>query len=162
MINYANPQGVGVTAMAAPNMGGNVNAQRNAITQALMDIANPPPRSGVTPDPNNMPGGYGPPQRMPPPNMLGPTMPSPQDPLNAAGSMPGGMPPAPGGLMGQARIAPTGLPNPPGQVPPQVMPPTPGSPMPGGPQPSTAIGQAPLVQNPANTLIPPGLNPGSY
>jgi hypothetical protein len=136
---------------------GGADQQRNAITQALMRVANPPPNTGM-PQQRSGYGGMRP--AMPPPNNLGSTMPNPQDPLAAAGAMPppGGQ--APGGLMQQAGVAPSPLP----QTPPQMMPPTPASGMPQGPQPNVpqALGQGPLVQPPNANLLPPGLNPGNY
>lgn len=148
-INYA--------AAPQPYGSGGADQQRNAITQALMRVSNPPPNTGM-PQPNAGYGGMKP--TMPPPNNLGPTMPSPQDPLNAAGAMPGPGGQAPGGLMQQAGVAPAPIP----QTPPQMMPPTPASGMPQGPQPNVtqALGQGPLIQPPSSNLLPPGLNPGSY
>ena len=134
---------------------GGANAQRNAITQALMRVANPPPSTGM-PQGGQGYGGMKP--AMPPPSNVGSTMPSPQAPLSAAGVMPGNQPP--GGLMQQAGVAPSPIP----QTPPQMMPPTPASGMPQGPQPNVpqALGQGPFVQPPNANLLPPGLNPGSY
>jgi hypothetical protein len=157
MIDYSNPQGVGATAMPTGPATAGADQQRNAITQALMRVANPPPNTGM---PQQGPGYGGMrPDLSRPPNVLGPTMPGPQDPLNAAGAMPGAQP---GGIMQQAGMAPTALARP--QVPPQVMPPSPASGMPQGPQPNVpqSLGQGPLIQPPNANLMPPGLNPGNY
>jgi hypothetical protein len=153
-INYANPQGVGATAMP----GSTNDARRNAITQALMRVANPPPNTAMP----QQQAGYGGmrPDLSRPPNVLGPTTPGPMDPLNAAGAMPGAQPP---GLPAQAGMAPTALaPRPPG-MPPPVMPPSPASGLPAGPQPNmpNLLNQAPLVTPPNSNLLPPGLNSGS-
>jgi hypothetical protein len=176
MINYANPQGVGATAMPtgpANPMPPGANQQRNAITSALMNVANPAPRT--------MPGmgaggGYRP-DLSRPPNVLGQNMPSPSDPLNAAGAMPGSQPP---GIMAQAGMAPSGMGAPPPGGPPMggppvgmggagpgpgaVMPPTPASGLPMGPQPNVPglVGPQPLMQQPGSQLMQPGTNPGNY
>ena len=154
-INYAQaPQPYG----AGGGAGATMDAQRNAITQALMRVANPPPNTGM-PQSNAGYGGMRP-DLSRPANVLGPTMPGAQDPMSAAGAMPGAQPP---GIMGQAGMAPTALTRPPG-APPQMMPPTPATGMPQGPQPNVpqSLGQGPLVQPPNANLLPPDVNPNSY
>lgn len=116
--------------------GGDVNAQRDAITQALVNNVMPEPRT---------------------------PMPAPNASAAAAMAMPGRQPP---GLANQSRIAPTPLgqpqPAPAAPLPPMGMQPTPASGMPFGPQPGGLPGQMPLVQQPSQQLMPQGTQPGSY
>jgi hypothetical protein len=154
MINYANPQGVGATA---PGIGpaNPAGMQRDAITNALMNVANPPPRTPV-PGMGQQQGSQmqpNPALSRPPNNLAGPSMPPPGASMAAAGAMPGAQPP---GIMAQANMNPTALTPPPANM----LPPTPATSMPmGGPQPGGApVGPSPLTQQ----LMPPGVNPGNY
>jgi hypothetical protein len=133
---------------ADPNM---INSQRNAITQALMGIANPPP-------PTSMPGQYG--ATAPPaaPSVTGPTVPAAGNPMmqpppTAGGGMPmqggvGGMPPGMGGVTGGAPLGP-----------PQSMPIAPGggrAGLPYGPVPKAPqiVGQPLDIQQPGSQITP--------
>jgi hypothetical protein len=156
MIDYSNPQGFGATAagMGAANPAGQ---QRDAITMALMNVANPPPRTQV---PQGAPMQGQRPDLSRPPNVLGAPppggMPPPGASMNAAASMPGAQP---GGLMNQAGIAParTG-------PPPPVLPPAPGTGLPQGPMPNVPglVGQQPQMPQPGTQIPLPGTNPGGY
>jgi hypothetical protein len=153
MIDYSNPMGVGATA---PSTGpaNPAGMQRNAITQALMNVANPPPRTQVPPGLGQQGGQMQPNPALsrPPNNLAGPSMPPPGASMGAANAMPGMQPP---GMPGQAGMAPTALTPPPGGG----MLPTPGTPMPAGPQPGAPnVAPTPLAQQ----LLPPGVNPGNY
>lgn len=128
-----------------PNFAG---SQRDAITRALMNIAMPPPPTG-------MPGQYGATQSPQVPGVQGPIVPPaggglPQDPMSA------GIPPQ--GQMGG--MGQTGVQGPqaPG-APPQVMPQAPGmgrGGLPQGPMPKTPnlVGQ-PLPISQPGTVMPP-------
>lgn len=98
------------TAPGAPN-------QRNAIAQALMNVASPPPQMG------GVPGGMMPPGQGMPPPVTG--MPPPSPPPPQAGGVPGGMTP-PGQMLGgtagpMPQLPPVG--GMPGQMPTTAQPP---------------------------------------
>jgi hypothetical protein len=128
-----------------PSMGGgNIGGMRNAITQALMNVQNPQPRTEV-PGSGGAPPAIGAPsapQGIPPGVTTPPSMPGA---MPTGGGMPGGMPP-PGGMapgmppMGAGQMPPPmpgGAPvGPPPRVPnmgPPPVDPTMGTQMPGGP-----------------------------
>lgn len=158
-INYADPNAF------------NPSAQRDAITQALMDVANPPPRTAMpgtqmpfsaTQDPRQRLGS----QLAPPTagavggmNANPGGMPGQFNPL-AAGTPPaaGPLPPsgAPGAGMGMGMPgAIPGAGGPTGGVPPSVMPPTPGAPTaPGPPNIQQLLGNALQQPTPGTQLDP--------
>ena len=135
-----------------------INSQRNAITQALMNVASPPPRTqmpgGGVGAPTQSPGsGMGVPTQNPiVPSGVGgmPGLTSPTQAPPPPGGMPGAMQPGMGGLMSQGvgQGAPLG---PPQITPPPMggMPIQPPGPVPGniGVQPPQA-GQVPGTQLP--------------
>jgi hypothetical protein len=125
------------------------NQQRNQITQALMNIQNPPPRAMMPPQPNAAgvpaPGAGTPGQAQ-----------TPGAPTPPIGGPPGPMGPAAPPTPGQG-LAPT-----PGLMPQsmgQSM--QPGGMTPGGPNmaPPPIVGQPPVPQTP-NMVPPPGLGSG--
>ena len=125
------------------------NAQRNQITQALMNVQNPPPRMGMPPQPNaGIPApGAGAPGQMQTPGAPG--MPS----IGAPGApMAPPAPPTPGQGLAQT---PGLLPQSMGQ---NLQP---GGTMPGGPNmaPPPILGQPPQPQNP-NMVPPPAVGSG--
>jgi hypothetical protein len=125
------------------------NMQRNAITQALMNVQNPPPRTQVPPVPPTqtmgaagapMPQGVQPPQAPPMGGTMGGSL-----PMGAGTTMSGGMPMG-GGMPAQGGM-PTG-----GAMPSMGQPPMPGAP------PVTGM-QPPMPQN-APPIAMPNQMPG--
>jgi hypothetical protein len=158
---------------------GTADNQRNAIVQALMNVASPPPRTQAPPAPGQYGGATQPPGSS---SVMSPSLPGTGQGLP-------GMPP--GGALGLGGNAgtvqpPTGAqpfagPPAPGQpgpgmsspfaqggykplAPPTSMPPAPAGPLPYGPMPNVPnlVGQPPPMQSPGSQMPTPTPPLGTY
>lgn len=144
---------------------GDPNSQRNAIVQALMNVASPPPRTQAPP----MPGQFGATASPAAPSVMGPQSPGIPAPGGGALGVGGaaGVTPSPTAATGiQPGSVPGGMSSPFAQgggikplAPPMTMPPAPAGPGPMGPPPlsQNLVGQQPAMGMPGTQMPVPGM-----